>query len=111
MKDVMHPMRRFLGLDPDSDPLDILGVSVAEIDEESIRTALKERESQIADHPDGESDEAWEARAESWGRKVPYMYKLAQSLLSDTIQEISNNPVRASSPRRVHSSADEVLKV
>lgn len=72
---------------------------------------LRERLREQVPREDGESDEAWEARAESWGRKVPYMYKLAQSLLSDTIQEISNNPVRASSPRRVHSSADEILKV
>ena len=43
---------------------------------------LRERLREQVPREDGESDEAWEARAESWGRKVPYMYKLAQSLLN-----------------------------
>ena len=58
----MHPMRRFLGLDPESDPLDILGISVSELDEGSIRSALERRETQITDHPDGESEEAKNVR-------------------------------------------------
>ena len=58
----MHPMKRFLGLDPESDPLDILGLSVNDIDEDSIRSSVDRRERQITDHPDGESEEAKNVR-------------------------------------------------
>lgn len=53
-----HPMRRFLGLSPDSDPLDILVIEVSDLDDTSIREAVKRREAEIADHPDGESEDA-----------------------------------------------------
>ena len=58
----VNPMVRFLGLEPDADPLDTLGVGVSDLDEASIRSALKRREEQIKDHPDGESGDANEVR-------------------------------------------------
>ncbi|GEM_PF-3700337 len=57
-----HPMMRFLGLDPNSDPLDTLGVQVSDLDEATLRSAVTHREEQILDHPDGESKDADEVR-------------------------------------------------
>ena len=57
MKSV-HPMQRFLGLKPDSDPLDILNIQVSELSKSKIESAVKARLLQIESHPDGGSSDA-----------------------------------------------------
>ena len=59
----LHPFERFLGVSPDADPVELLGLARERIEALAIEEALRQRLGSIYRHPDGHSADAEVVRA------------------------------------------------
>src|SRR5688572_13242051 len=59
----LHPFERFLGVSPDADPVELLGVTGDRIEALAIEEALRQRLGSVYRHPDGHSADAEVVRA------------------------------------------------